>query len=156
MDRRAVEPSSAAPDERLFVAPDSPLVRDGVDVARILLHPGVLRDSIVNWDQVARALLDRLALEVSSRPSDDHLRDLAAELQTYPGVAALARHVTLPTADDLLIPIHIRAHEIELRLLTTIATIGAAHDITLEELRIEALLPADAASEAALHRLGES
>jgi transcriptional regulator with XRE-family HTH domain len=140
----------------LFVDPGSMLVRDGVNVARLLLHPGALRDSIVNWDQVAGALLDRLALEVSSRPGDDHLRDLAAELQTYPGVAELSRLVNLPTADDLLVPIHIRAHELELRLFTTIATIGAAHDITLEELRIETLLPADATSEAALHRLSAS
>jgi hypothetical protein len=40
-----------------------------------------------------------------------------------------------------------------LRLFTTIATIGAPYDVTLEELRLETLLPADADSESLLRRL---
>jgi hypothetical protein len=46
-----------------------------------------------------------------------------------------------------MVPFHYRIGEIELRLLSTIATIGDAHDITLEELRIESFFAADAATE---------
>lgn len=41
----------------------------------------------------------------------------------------------------------------KLETFTTIATIGAAHDVTLEELRIETLLPATAEAEAILRQL---
>ena len=37
--------------------------------------------------------------------------------------------------------------------LVTVATIGAAHDVTLEELRIETLLPATAEAEKLLREL---
>jgi hypothetical protein len=36
-----------------------------------------------------------------------------------------------------------------MRLLATIATIGALYDVTLEELRLETLLPADPSTEIA-------
>ena len=39
-----------------------------------------------------------------------------------------------------------------LRFISTIATIGAPFDVTLEELRIETLLPADRSTEAVLRR----
>ena len=54
---------------------------------------------------------------------------------------------------DLLVPIHYRTEQIELRLFSTFATIGAPYDVTLEELRIETFFPVDAASEAALRHL---
>jgi hypothetical protein len=43
-----------------------------------------------------------------------------------------------------------------MRLFSCITTIGTPQDVTLEDVRIESLLPADAASEAALRRLAES
>jgi len=136
-----------------FIRPESPLVAGGLNIARLLLHPDGLRRSIANWEAVAPVLLDRLDREISARPDDDLLRDLAAELRTYPGVGDLPRRPRLPSAGDLLVPIHLRGRGVEARLFTTIATIGTAQDITLEELRIETLLPADADSEAWLRQL---
>ena len=40
-----------------------------------------------------------------------------------------------------------------LRLISMVATIGAAFDVTLEELRLETLLPADPQTEAVLRGL---
>ncbi len=136
-----------------FITPTSAALTGGANIARLLLHPEGLRQSIVNWDDVAVALLDRLQSEILDRPGDALLHDLQVELRAYPDVSELPRRPRLPTADDLLIPIHLRTQALEMRLFTTIATIGAAHDITLDELRIEALLPADADSEAALRQL---
>ena len=45
----------------------------------------------------------------------------------------------------------LRSDDGELAFITTIATFGTALDITLAELAIEAFLPADAATAAALH-----
>jgi len=45
---------------------------------------------------------------------------------------------------DLLLPIHIRKGDIELRLFSTIMTLGTPQDVTLQELRIESFFPAEA------------
>jgi hypothetical protein len=57
----------------------------------------------------------------------------------------------------LLIPLHLRQREkdqeIELRLFSTITTLGTPQDITLQELRIETFYPMDPASEGTLRSL---
>ena len=52
------------------------------------------------------------------------------------------------TRRSTLLPIHIRTDDIELRLFSTIMTLGTPQDITLQELRVETFFPADSASEA--------
>jgi hypothetical protein len=52
-----------------------------------------------------------------------------------------------------VIPIELDAGGERLRFFTTLATLGAAQDITLAELRIEAFHPRDAATEAAMRAL---
>jgi hypothetical protein len=51
------------------------------------------------------------------------------------------------TAADVLLPIHIRKEGIEMRMFSTIMTLGTPQDVTLQELRIETFFPADEASE---------
>ena len=48
---------------------------------------------------------------------------------------------------DLLLPIHIRKDDVELRVFSTIMTLGTPRDITLQELRLETFFPADRASD---------
>ena len=48
---------------------------------------------------------------------------------------------------DLLLPIHIRKGDLDLRLFSTIMTLCGPQDITLQELRIETWFPADQDSE---------
>ncbi len=52
----------------------------------------------------------------------------------------------------VLLPVKLRRDEIALDLFTTITTLGTPVDITLQELRIETLFPADASSKATLAR----
>ena len=51
------------------------------------------------------------------------------------------------SAADLLLPIHIKKDGLEIRLFSTIITLGTPQDVTLQELRIETFFPADEASE---------
>lgn len=124
----AVAPASFAPD----------LI--GGNAMRLLMHPRGLRDVVANWPAAAAALLRRLAREVAERPDDGQLVELLEEAR---------RHVRgtdtggVPVPDDLLVPITMRTGDGVRQFYTTIATIGAAHDVTLEELRIETLVPAD-------------
>ena len=125
----------------------------GPNLAKLTFHPSGLRRSMVNWEETATMLLQRLEREVADRASDAELAALLDEILEYPGVAELQQPPELPKGSDLLIPIHYRTDDIEVRMFSTIATIGSAYDVTLEELRLETFFPADPDSEAALRRL---
>ncbi len=89
----------------------------------------------------------RLEHEIADRPTDVVLRTLQEKVLSYPDVGDLKRRPTQPVATDLLVPFHYRIGEADLKLFSTIATIGEAHDITLEELRLETFFAADTATE---------
>lgn len=128
----------------------------GGNVLRLSLHPDGIRNSVVNWDEFAAELMVRLEREVRHRPGDEALTDLFEEVHTYPGVTELPSRPEAPAGRELLVPLHIRTDDLDLQLFTTIATIGAPHDVTLEELRLETLLPADPATEVSLRAIARS
>lgn len=108
-----------------FVEPGSPIVAGGANLLRLFLHPDGIRSFVVNWAAVATILVERLDREVAARPEDAVLQRLATELRACSGVGDLARRPRLPSASDLLVPIHLRSPGFELHLFTTIATIGS-------------------------------
>lgn len=112
------------------------------NLLRDLFSPGVLRDTIINWAEVVRALYRMLDLEVARRPHDVEGRALLNELKALPGVAeAIADRPRGHPAPVL--SIELRIDGADLRLFSLIATIGMSMDATLDDLRIETLLPAD-------------
>lgn len=117
------------------------------NVLKLALHPDGLQPLIRNWRSFSISLLHRLQRELEHSPHDDHVRRLLDEVMTYPGIDDLPERPSLPTGKDLLVSMEVELHGVELRFFTTITTIGAAFDITLEELRMETLLPADEATE---------
>jgi transcriptional regulator with XRE-family HTH domain len=127
----------------------------GPNLARLAFHPAGLRSTIVNWDEAAAMVLQRLEREVADRAGDRELADLLDEILAYPGVGELRRSPELPAGGDLLVPVHYRTGTNDVRMFSTIATIGAAYDVTLEELRLETFFPADPKSEAVLRALAE-
>jgi hypothetical protein len=72
---------------------------------------------------------------------------LLDEMRGYLGTPAHERFPSRPDVADLLVPIHVRKADLELRLFCTYMTLGTPQDVTLQELRIETFFPADAASE---------
>jgi transcriptional regulator with XRE-family HTH domain len=123
------------------------------NLMRLFLHPTGARAAVVNWEAVAAVLVRRLAREVSERPGDAELAALLDEARSYVDAARIDLAESAPKADELLVPIVLRTPRGPLELFTTIATIGAAHDVTLEELRIETLLPATGEAESRLRHL---
>lgn len=115
------------------------------NLLREILKPGALRDSITNWQEVARALLRLLELELARRPHDEEAHALSADLSALPGVAAAASTRALAGPEPVL-SIQFQIGEDVLRLFSLIATIGMSADATLDDLRIETLLPADQAT----------
>ena len=117
---------------------------------RTCLHPEGIRSRVLDWPRLATVLLHRLEREMAGRPFDDRLAELWAEARSYPGVAELPTRSRRATGDDLVVPMQIATPSGTLRFVTMIATLGEPFDVTLSELRIETLLPADRATETAL------
>lgn len=125
---------------------DSSLLVPNANMLRVVFHPNGVRRFIVNWPDVARVLLDRAERELAPASDDARATALLQEIRDYakdlprPGSRRLQ-------SEDVLLPVHIRKDAIELRIFSTIMTIGTPQDITLQELRIETFFPADAPSE---------
>lgn len=120
------------------------------NVMRLCFHPDGIRHRILDWERFATSLLHRLEREIVDRPYDDRLADLLTEAHSYPGVANLPDRHPLPSGGDLLLPMRLDTAHGQVSFISMIATIGAPFDVTLEELRIETLLPANRRTETVL------
>ena len=125
---------------------DASLITAHANHLRLVFHPRGARRWVVNCDEVARHLYERAERDLSES-ADETGAALLAELRGY-GVPPLsaAPNGRLRSA-DLLLPIHIRKDDLELRVFSTIMTLGTPRDITLQERRLETFFPADRASE---------
>jgi hypothetical protein len=132
-----------------FIEPDQLQIRFNVDgkinLMRVLFHPQGLRPFMVNWEKLIGHLLQRLQREAMAE--DEQSTMLLNELMSYPGINEL-RHPSKQLAQDaLLLTTHFKRDHLEWQFFSTIATLGTPYDITLQELRIECLFPADEATE---------
>ena len=125
--------------------PDPALLKN---VMHALFHPDGFRPWVVNFDDVASAVIDRLYREAMIEPEGSPARTLLAELEAYEGVSAKMRSVDLERAFSVAIPLHLRKGDVDVRFLTTITTLGTPLDVTAQELRIESYFPADAQTRA--------
>ncbi|MEO1019147.1 MAG: helix-turn-helix transcriptional regulator [Pseudomonadota bacterium] len=112
------------------------------NVLRDLMRPGPLRSSIVNWEDVCRALFRLLELEVARRPHDTEAQSLLEELRSITGVAEAASQPIKDNPSPVL-TIQFQVGETILKLFSLIATIGMSADAAIDDVRIETLLPAD-------------
>lgn len=138
---------NSASTQLLAAVVDPSLVSEHANILRMVFHPLGARRWIVNWDEVARHLLARAERELGHAKDDETAAALLAELRGYAGPSLRHRPSASLTPGDLLLPIHIRKDELELRMFSTIMTLGTPQDVTLQELRIETFFPADEASE---------
>ncbi len=101
------------------------------------LNSDALRNSIVNWPDVAHHMIVRLRTE-SAYLGGDSILDAAAD-QLAGNVKPNHETETLPA----IVPTIYRAGDIQLSLFSTIAQFGTAEDIALADLKIELMFPAD-------------
>jgi transcriptional regulator with XRE-family HTH domain len=134
-----------------FIAPEQLHRRfyiDGkINLLRVVMHPLGLRPFIGNWESCAKHLLQRLHRETLIERDGDLSTLLLNELLSYPDVDRIWKIDRHTAQHTLLFTIQLQREELELQFFSTIATMGTPYDITLQELRIECLFPADAATE---------
>lgn len=128
-----------------FLDPSAVPLHVAANLVRATLHPEGLRAFVVNWQEVASLLMERLERAHHTHPEDEERRALLEEVRGYPGMAALAGGVASPSAPVAVL--HLRRGEDELRLFTLLTTIGTPLDVTAQDLTLESLFPADEATE---------
>jgi transcriptional regulator with XRE-family HTH domain len=120
-----------------------------INIYRLLLHPQGLARRIVNFAEYAPHLVARLQRDADTY-GDEDLLALLAEVQGYPALRAIAR--AEPT-EGAALTLRLRDDDGgELAFLTMIATFGTPFDVTVAELVVESLFPADARTAAHFRR----
>jgi len=125
----------------------------GGNAMRLMFHPRGLRPHIVNWEAMAAALIQWLHRDVLSGLGGEDTRRLLHELLSYPGVPPRWRTLDLDVSTAPFLSIDFRKEDLQLRYFSTLTSLGTPHDITLQEIRVEAFFPADAETEEASRRL---
>ena len=81
---------------------------------------------------------------------------LLGELAAQPGVPSGWREPDLDAPLSLVLPVEVRLGPYALRFFTTLTTLGAPQDVTLQELRIESFHGADAATIAIVKAMADT
>jgi hypothetical protein len=127
-----------------------------VNVLRLSLHPEGLAPMVVNLPAWREHVFLRLQRQVAAT-GDAVLRALLDELRALPLPATPAEaepsDQAAPLPLDVAIPLTLRSPLGTLNFITTITLFGAPHDVTVSELAVETLLPADEATASALRQL---
>ncbi len=112
------------------------------NVLQLLFAPEGLRQMLVNWELVARETLHR------ARRDAQWARDLQLEAIVRELNASLPSVSEAPDrGSTAVLPVDMRGEGGTLRFFSTMTTLGAPQDVTLQEIRIEAFHPVDVATE---------
>jgi transcriptional regulator with XRE-family HTH domain len=136
-----VASNAALPELYVGVAPE--LLRPPVNVLRLSLHPAGLAPRIANLHQWSAHLLHRLRREIELT-ADPRLEALYAEARAYR--LPPARAGELLEAPAIAIPLRIQTELGLLSFLSTVTVFGTPVAVTLSEIALEMLYPADAAT----------
>ncbi len=130
---------------RLLAGLPADLLEPPVNVVRLSLDPRGLASRIENLPEWQAAIMTRIRHEhdTSANPR------LAALLADFPPPT---RH----TPPDIVLTLRLRSGDDVLSFITTTTVFGTPQDVTVAELAIEALYPADAATRAHLTSLAGS
>lgn len=133
----------------LLAGVDAAVALAPVNALRLALHPAGLARRIANLAQWRAHLLHNLHAQIEAT-ADPVLMALEAEITAYP-----VEDPGEANSDDLggvAVPLRIRAADgAILSFISTTTVFGTPRDVTLSELALETLLPADEATAAAFH-----
>lgn len=144
---RAVQPFMAAAVPSLLTPP--------INVLRLSLHPEGLAPRIANFAQWRSYLLRRIQRE-NELSGDPVMRELLTELQGYSSHVASA-DLTMPSiahADDrVFVPLQLTSEDGVLSFISTTTVFGTPVDVTVSEIALECMFPADDVTAAHLRKL---
>lgn len=115
----------------------------GVNLMLSLFDPAHIRRFVVNFEELASAMLAWVYREATGDPAAERL---LASLLAMPGVRRDWRQAMAATP-TLLVPLVIEKDGVRLRLFSTLTTLGTPQDLLAQELRLETFFPADDTTE---------
>lgn len=122
-------------------------LRDGgpkhANVVRQIFDPEDMRPVLANWEEVASDVIRHVHAEVRAAPANHKARALLRDALAYPDVPEEWRTREPSVQPAPLLTAHFRRGDLNLIFFSTLVTFSAAGDVTLDELRIECMFPAD-------------
>jgi transcriptional regulator with XRE-family HTH domain len=119
------------------------LLEPPLNVIRASLHPRGLSRFIVNFDEYAAHVIERLNRQLATT-SDPGLAALLDEVSDYPEVARAIGDIGALPPPAAVLPMHFRLPDgTEMRFFSTMTVFGSPLDVTIAELAIESFFPAD-------------
>jgi transcriptional regulator with XRE-family HTH domain len=118
------------------------LLRPPVNAMRLILHPAGMGPRILNFNAWRAYSLSVLRQQLELR-ADPITRDLHTELAAYPRPADADTPVRIDDSECLVMPLRISTRFGDVSFLNTLTVFGTPNDITLSELALEMLFPAD-------------
>lgn len=125
-------------------APAAALMGGEESNAARAMYGGSWRSLIDNWEAMAVLGARRLEDDLQRHPGDPELRALV-ELAT---AAVTGLPAPPDTGAELVVCPHFRFGDTLVRTVSVVAHFGSARDVTLDELRVELIFPADQEAEA--------
>ena len=139
---------AVAPEAFAGIVPCRAMSGERPNLLRLLFAPEGFRQVVANWPEVAQETLLRVRHEIG-RDADPVRRRLLADIEAGAAAAGLATDEAGARLPDLLMAVELHLGGRTVRLVSTIATLGTAQDITLQDLRIEFFHPLDPPAAAA-------
>ncbi|HLN09179.1 MAG TPA: helix-turn-helix transcriptional regulator [Xanthobacteraceae bacterium] len=137
---------------QLYVDVSPELLRPPVNAIRLMLHPLGMASRIVNLPAWRWHVISVLRQQFEAR-AEPGVQALLAEILTYPLPTGRAAVDTEEGARRYATPLRIATEEGVVSFLNTITIFGTPTDVTLSELALEMLFPADAETVAIVRRL---
>jgi transcriptional regulator with XRE-family HTH domain len=118
------------------------------NLLHLMFDPEGMRPFIVNWEDVARSLIQRVYREAVGRIVDEKSQELVDSLLAYPGAKLQWRAGSLDGASDLpVIPITFVKDGETIGYFSMLTTVAAPQTIATQELRVESMFPVDEQAE---------
>lgn len=112
----------------------------GINLVDLVYAPGPVRESIVNWSDVAEYLLHRMREGVRRHGPQSAMGAVLRRAMAQPGASALSA-VRNHRQGTVLLPLEFRRDGEVTRWFTTVTSFGAPQDAMVEEITIEQFHP---------------
>jgi transcriptional regulator with XRE-family HTH domain len=137
---------------QLYVGVASELLRPPVNAVRLTLHPQGMAPRIVNLTEWRRHVIAELRRHIEARP-DPGTEALLAEVMAYSPPPTRVASEPEEGAQRYATPLKIATDAGVVSFLSTTTVFGTPMDVTLSELALEMLFPADARTVAIVNAL---
>jgi transcriptional regulator with XRE-family HTH domain len=128
------------------------LMQTPINAMRLMLHPDGLGRRILNYGAWRAHSLTLLRQQIAAS-ADGGLRALYQEICGYPQPPGSEAHAAFAGPEQLATPLRLATRWGPVAFLSTLTVFGTASDITLAELALEMLFPADAQTSEIVARL---